>query len=320
MKVITRNDDGLHEEVSLGSAAIQDVGDDDTELVNNERLSSKQTLHFYSFESLTDIDAWQSYAGNAELSIENETLKIGNADGDDHKWLVHKELIKVKKGVVYKVSARVKKTTDNTRVFLGVAGVAHDKVSFVNGYGANSYRLQYYTGFYSTNDFDVLTTYFTSNGNDLSAYEGVLRGELHQDVVYVRPLFISDYEKSSDTTFLEWFKIEVVDEDVESLKDSLSASSDVQFNSVKAGNLSPKVAYKSIDASLAVDTQVRTLTVIQNHGLDAQKIISIVCTVRQGSGFNTTKLCDFDNAQSKLTVQTSATASTQLSYFITYKV
>ncbi|MGW1157783.1 hypothetical protein ACWD48_06055 [Streptomyces sp. NPDC002519] len=127
--------------------------------------------------------------------------------------------------VTYRVSARARQTVANStpgtnqKLFVGVAGLAADGVTFVNLTGANALSNQ----FYVAADSETLTA-----GAGWVQYTGYIKGtsaspvrqeapnanapaQLHAGVRYITPILYANYTGGTGTVELDMFAIEVVE-------------------------------------------------------------------------------------------------------------
>ncbi len=166
-------------------------------------------LNIHKFFTQQDIDDWQIYEGDGEHKLEQGALKIGDNSDNDKLWLIHKTLYPLQDNTVYCIKVRFKKPVGDYRTYVGVAGLAEDKTSFINNRGENYYGSQHY-GWWSNDtydDYEEITCFVCKRGTDVAHYRGIIM--LPENVHYFRPLFIANYS-GSGITYLESYQVEII--------------------------------------------------------------------------------------------------------------
>jgi hypothetical protein len=101
------------------------------------------------------LEAYHSRSGNGEISVVTNTgpeafggksIQIGNASGNDQRWLVSKKLIPFDPNQLYMVEAIVERVSGSGSVFIGIEGLAADGVTRVDTNGNNTLFSQHYFG------------------------------------------------------------------------------------------------------------------------------------------------------------------------------
>ncbi|CAD5377371.1 hypothetical protein OF001_U20298 [Pseudomonas sp. OF001] len=175
-----------------------------------------------TFES-GDASQWQNYAGLGDLSVVDiadaqtggKALRIGDNVGNDSAWLIHKQNIPFDPNATYRIKFRARQVAGNGVAYLGLAGVAADGVTLVNIYGVDQHGSQHYiassgnalpsawteyTGF--VKGTAALGTYATSNIAS--------PGKMHQDVRYIRPLILVNYNSVPGIAEVDYCRVELL--------------------------------------------------------------------------------------------------------------
>lgn len=194
------------------STAFAQIGRDIKALRHNaqaQRLAS-QTLFIYDFTQSGVIADWRNYQGGGERVINQRSLQVGNNIGNDEIWADHRDLIPVKKGAIYKISARIKRSHGTGIFYLGVTGVKSDKVTLVNLRGYNTHSSQHYavSAHSPASDWEVVTGHLATHDTPLTGYANPRT--LHSNVTYLRPLFIANYPSRTGITYIDWIKLQVL--------------------------------------------------------------------------------------------------------------
>lgn len=165
---------------------------------------------------------WQNFQGageRARVAVTDSNaggyaMRIGNNNGNDMLWLLHRRLVPFDPQVLYRIRARVRRLSGTGTIYLGVAGVAADGVTLVNRTGANSHSDQHY-----------VVASNVSPGTSFVEYVGYVRGraatgdntpstsaktpkQLHNNVRYMRPLIIANYLDAAGEVDVDYFFIE----------------------------------------------------------------------------------------------------------------
>lgn len=186
------------------------VATDAAEAAEAALAEARKNTTLHNFDVKSEVSKWTNYSGGGEFRAGVDQAVIGNNDGDDQAWIVRNENIELKKGVVYKVSARYRNVSGTGLTYVGVAGVASDGASLVNTVGSNSYSRQHYINQDSTSSvsFTEVSGYVAAQGTDTSNIEDVVK--LHADAKFFRPLFIANYANQAGIVYLDWFQVEVL--------------------------------------------------------------------------------------------------------------
>lgn len=159
-----------------------------------------------------DWSQWTNYTGGGELTTSSANgMIIGNNSGNDQQWMIRNENIPVIDGAVYRVTVRYWNKAGAGRTYIGVAGVNSDGVSLVNRSGANDHSNQIYVGIDSavSSGWVEMSGLFAASGTNVNGLTGV--SELHPAAKFFRPLLILNYSNVAGITYVDYFKVEMVD-------------------------------------------------------------------------------------------------------------
>jgi hypothetical protein len=183
--------------------------------------SANPTSFLESFQS-GNLAQWTNYGGSGELSVVSasdsltggKVLRIGNNSGNDQAWLIHKQNIPFDPSALYRIKFRVRRTAGTGTVYLGVAGVAADGVTWVNTSGANGSSSQHYVAASGQNPGSAWTEYVGYvKGTAATGQSGTNPSvtaplKLHQNVRYIRPLIVANYQLAAGTLEVDYCSIE----------------------------------------------------------------------------------------------------------------
>lgn len=183
------------------------------------------TLAFSETFETTTLEGWTNHNGDGELSIVSvsdgfaggKVLRIGNNSGNDQAWLVHNVNIAFDPGATYRVRCVARQTAGGGVAYAGVAGVAGDGTTYVNISGANSAGSQHYIAAANVALGSGWTEYIgyisgsAPTGTSAACPDPVMPGQMHQNVRYIRPLFLAHYNAAAGQTELASFTIERID-------------------------------------------------------------------------------------------------------------
>ena len=174
-----------------------------------------------TFES-GNLSQWTNYTGSGELSVVSvsdsltggKVLRIGNNSGNDTRWLIHNQNIPFDPSALYRIKFRVRQIAGTGEMYLGLAGVAADGVTLINNSGATGHSSQHY-----------VAAVAQKPGATWVEYVGYVKGtgaagqtatnppittplKLHQNVKYIRPLIIANYQNLAGITEVDYCSIE----------------------------------------------------------------------------------------------------------------
>lgn len=176
-----------------------------------------------TFES-GNLAQWTNHGGSGELSVVSvsdsltggKVLRIGNNSGNDQAWLIHKQNIPFDPSALYRIKFRVRRTVGTGTVYLGVAGVAADGVTWVNTSGANGSSSQHYVAAANQNPGSTWTEYVGYvKGTAATGQTGTNPSitaplKLHQNVRYIRPLILANYQLAAGTVEVDYCSVELM--------------------------------------------------------------------------------------------------------------
>jgi hypothetical protein len=166
---------------------------------------------------------WTNYSGAGERSIVAVTdgvggsaLSIGNNSGDDMAWLIHNANIPFDPKKLYRIRARARRTQGTGVIYIGVAGVAADGVTFVNINGDAVWASQHYLAASSVNPPTTWAEYtgffkgVASTGTTYARPNITAPGVLHTNCRFFRPLILANYNQVSGITEIDYIIIEAI--------------------------------------------------------------------------------------------------------------
>lgn len=177
---------------------------------------------FEGFLGTTPLNWWTNLGGSGELSVVSVSdagsggmiLRVGNNSGNDMAWLTHTRSLAFDPSALYRIKARVRRTAGTGLCYVGLLGYAADGTTLVNSTGAASLSSQHcvaaaaeapgsswteYTGYVR----GTAATGTTTERPDPSA-----PGVMHQDVRYIRPLLVANYNAAAGTTEVDYISVE----------------------------------------------------------------------------------------------------------------
>lgn len=117
---------------------------------------------------------------------------------------------------LYRVSARVRRTSGTGSFYLGVDGLAANGTTLVNATGANTTSSQHYliSSVQPTAEWQVYTGFLRGYGTPNSGGLRTLASPLtaHADVRFIRPMMILNYQ-AAGVTEVDWVRIEAMEPD-----------------------------------------------------------------------------------------------------------
>lgn len=177
---------------------------------------------FDGFESSTALDRWTNSSGSGELSLVSVSdagsggavLRVGNNSGNDTARLTHNVNIPFDPTASYRVKCRLRRTAGAGTVYVGLAGVAADGVTWVSSTGANSLSGQHYVAAAGAAPGSSWTEYTghvrgtAATGTTSARPDPSAPGVMHEDVRYIRPLVIVNYSGLAGTTEVDFVSVE----------------------------------------------------------------------------------------------------------------
>ena len=176
---------------------------------------------FDGFEG-ADTARWVNYSGSGERSIQavgdagsgGRVLRVGNNSGNDQAWLIHSATIPFDPTALYRVKARIRRTHGIGTTWIGLAGVAADGSTLVNASGSNSHSSQHYVaaaGAAPASSWTEYTGYVRgvdTAGSTSAHADPSDPGVMHEDVRYIRPLLLVNYNGETGRTEIDYVSIE----------------------------------------------------------------------------------------------------------------
>ena len=223
---------------------------------------------FDGFESATALDRWTSYAGSGELSLLSvadagsgaAVLRVGNNAGNDQAWLIHDANIPFDPTALYRVKARLRRTHGSGTAYVGLAGVAADGTTLVNSVGAATHSSQHYVAAAGASPGSSWTEYTgyvrgtASTGSTSAKPDPSAPGVLHEDVRYIRPLLVVNYNGAAGRTEIDFISIERLGGQIGTGDLGDEAATEVVANSVGAWSVADHSAPFARTATVATCT------------------------------------------------------------------
>ena len=207
--------------------AIQD-GDEATQIIAVAAQQQAQGIFFQTFEDPVEAD-WTVHEGYGTVSYPTNGVVGGKAfrSVGGNMWLAYPGNIPFDPARLYRFRARARLIVAPTNpandwFYYGFEGVAADGTTLVNVAGADTYTNQHYAigadmGAYTLGEWQEFTYYFKG-----TAATGVgggatpqTAGKTHQNVRYMRPMFLLNFSSGDGTMEIDYLAIEVITEDPE---------------------------------------------------------------------------------------------------------
>ena len=192
--------------------------------VGTDLTLSPWNFEFSAFPTATNNSkkpGWCNYSGYLP-SIESDETSSGYASfNGGSSWEIWQENIPFDPNATYKISCRVRQTTDPTvggkYFYCGFAGVAPDGATLLNTVGVGTYSNQHYCAVSSV----ALTAgsgwveftgyvkgYGSPNGTSGSCPNPASPCKAYQGVQYIRPLIILNYSGGNGIADIDYFRIQ----------------------------------------------------------------------------------------------------------------
>jgi hypothetical protein len=204
-----------------------DIAAGDAEAVAAAGVASQQArgLFFQTFEDPVEDD-WNVREGTPTITYPNNGVVGGKAlRTDGHLWMAYPGNIPFDPARLYRFRARVRQIsapTDPAKdiFYFGFEGIAADGVTLVSTSGSGGYGNAHYAGSVSSwvNDVWVEKTGYYKGTAAAGTQGGAtpqLAGVAHENVRYMRPNLILNYNGGDGVFELDYIAIEVITEDLE---------------------------------------------------------------------------------------------------------
>jgi|GEM_PF-1113712 prepilin-type N-terminal cleavage/methylation domain-containing protein len=194
----------------VNDAVSVDGGDDPTRLEVGTNLAlAPWSLEFAAFPVVANnsgFPGWFKTSGTGTVAIGSDGTAANYAEFNGYVWYIWQENIPFNPDSTYKMTCRARQVTDPTvggkGIYCGWTGVGLDGITLVNGTGVNTYSSQHY---------QTMANAQLAAGGAWSSYTGYTKGwgapngntspcanpaspcKMHQNVRYIRPLFIINY-------------------------------------------------------------------------------------------------------------------------------
>lgn len=191
-----------------------DGGDDPTKLeIGNNLALAPWSFEFSSFPTVANnsgFPGWFKTSGTGVVTIGSDGTSENYAEVNGYGWYGWQENIPFNPNSTYKMTCKARQVTDPTiggkGIYCGWNGVAADGITLVNVSGLNTTSSQHY---------QTMANAILTAGADWSSYTGYTKGwgapsgggspcasiaspcKMHQDVRYIRPMFIINYSSGN---------------------------------------------------------------------------------------------------------------------------
>lgn len=203
-------------------------GDSATLAVAVTAQQQAQGIFFQTFEDPVEAD-WNIRRGSGTVTYPTNGVVGGKAfRAVGEVWIAYPGNIPFDPARLYRFRARARLVTapaDPAKDFFyfGFEGVAADGTTLVNTVGADSYSAQHYAGSwdmgaYTLGEWQELTAYcwgVAASGSGSMGVTPQTAGKAHQNVRYMRPMFILNYDTGDGIMEIDYLSIEVITEDPE---------------------------------------------------------------------------------------------------------
>lgn len=165
------------------------------------------------------LPGWYQFVTPGSTSIGSDASASDFMSANGYIWDVWQENIPFDPTATYKIECRIRQTLDPTsggkNAYCGWAGVAADGVTLVNLTGANTYSSQHYHAAMAavpvlgswTSYIGYTHGYGTPNGSTGPCPSIATPCAMHQNVRYIRPLFIMNYSAGNGIADIDYFKV-----------------------------------------------------------------------------------------------------------------
>ena len=261
---------------------------------------------FDGFEDAQTLDRWRNYTGSGERTVVSvidagsggNILRVGNNSGNDQAWLIHGGNIPFDPTALYRVKARIRRTAGTGTVYVGLAGVAADGTSFVNRSGSNSYSTQHYfaaSGAAPASSWTEYTGYVrgtAATGTGGSACtDPSAPGVMHQDVRYIRPLAVVNYNGAAGTTEVDFISVERLGGQIGTGDLGDDAATELLTDQYDFGGTGyGTTTVRTVSFTPAADCRIEIAATIVASGLDGDGGRTVTWYVSVGGGSDTALL------------------------------
>ncbi|MBE0438030.1 MAG: DUF1983 domain-containing protein [Methylomicrobium sp.] len=147
-------------------------------------------------------------------------LRIGDNSGNNMVWFVNSQKLAFDPTALYQIKCRVRRLAGSGSVYVGLVGVAADGVTLVNSNGANSLADQHFVVAAGANPESSWVEYVgyvkgvALQGTSVAAPSIESPGVLHQNVKFIRPVLIANYNNQPGITEFDVFSMTQITADL----------------------------------------------------------------------------------------------------------
>ena len=191
--------------------------------IGSDITMSPWTMDFKNFLTTTVKNGslgWYKNAGSGAVTTGSDAYAENYGRAAGTVWYEWQDNIPFNPNFTYKTTCRVRQVADPTvggkSIYCGLAGVASNKTTYVNKDGSNSYSSQHYhTWNYSSLTVDPNFTERTGYTKGFGSPTGTDSGcsnpstpcPMHQNVRFIRPLFLLNYSGGDGIADIDSFTI-----------------------------------------------------------------------------------------------------------------
>lgn len=187
------------------------------------------TLANETWQGVSPLTNWVNEGPTADLSVVagidgvmgSNFLRVGNALGNDQAWMVGTQNIPFDPTRLYKLKARVRRTSGTGSFYVGWMGILADGVTYVNANGATGASGQISGHYHAANGASPAATWtvyegYTKGSGVTIGTSGlgslVTPGLMHPNVKFIRPMFVANYANATgiievDSIVAEWVPV-----------------------------------------------------------------------------------------------------------------
>lgn len=197
-----------------------DGGDDPTKYeIGNDLTLAPWSFEFSAFPVVANnsgFPGWYKYSGTGTVSIGSDATSLNYLEANGYVWYGWQENIPFNPSSKYKISCKVRQVTDPTSggkgIYCGWTGVAADGTNLLNATGVNTYSSQHYHAVSGSSltagaGWTTFTGYTkgwgSPNGSSSACTNPASPCTLYQDVRYIRPMFILNYNAGNGVADLD---------------------------------------------------------------------------------------------------------------------
>ncbi|WP_456403224.1 hypothetical protein [Hydrogenimonas sp.] len=211
------NSDGWVKDNPQDDIAVTRKLNDVNTAIFNDNFDYADGTDLKKFYTLQRGDGDITFLPSTPESVGGKIMHIGDNSGDDDNWLTWNDPIPFDPNKLYKITVRVRRVSGAGTMYLGLAGVAADRKTFVNIYGNDSYGSQHsqVVANYSPADDQFHTLVGYLKGHSPAGVDGTYGsttidapGTMHEDVRYFVPWILANYAYQAGEWEVDFFEVE----------------------------------------------------------------------------------------------------------------